>query len=95
MLKINCSSTLEIQHLTHTRLIALPDIIDIRCGRYAFGLYLYPVASWHWQFHIEKHQITLPTMHIEYVNNNRHTNPRFLAIHNLALFLHHCIFHHD
>jgi len=70
---------LEIRDLplTPERLLALPDIIDIRCGRVGIALYLYPLSNWHWAFDIQKQpdsctfarycwEIVLPTLHIEY-----------------------------
>lgn len=68
--------------LTPQRLAALPDIIDIRVGRIGIGLYFYPVASWHWQWNIQKQaatmnsltpwftrycfELTMPTILVEY-----------------------------
>lgn len=84
-MEFNFSPLLECQHLlpiSPARLAALPDIIDIRCGRIGIALYLYPISSWHWQWNIQKQaatmnsltpwfarycfEIVMPTLTIEY-----------------------------
>ena len=72
----------DLLPLTPERLQALPDIIDIRCGRVGIGLYFYPVSSWHCGWHIQKQlgslnsctpwfcrycfELVMPTMLVEY-----------------------------
>ena len=84
-MEVNCSPVLEVADLlpmTHSRVVTLPDIVDIRIGDIALAFYFYPVCRWHWHWNIEKEpismnsftswttkhcfDITLPTMRIEY-----------------------------
>lgn len=59
-MEVKFNPLLEVAHLlplTPQRLAALPDIIDIRCGRIGLALYLYPVSSWHCGFNIQKQEV--------------------------------------